>query len=113
MINEVNKADRPSSITLISVMGILSGLLSFYFLLGFDIQKLGILSSAFFVLGGIVFLVCGIGFWLMKKWAVYGYAVFAMINQIVLLLTGRWTIMSLLISAIVVYVGIKNLSKMS
>jgi hypothetical protein len=49
----------------------------------------------------------------MKKWAVYTYAVFAVINQIVLFLMGRWNIVALLIAVIVVYVGYKNLSKMS
>jgi hypothetical protein len=54
-----------------------------------------------------------LGLWLMKKWAVYAYAAITIINQIALLLMGRWNLASLLIPAIVLYVGYKNLSKMS
>jgi hypothetical protein len=113
MTNQMNKTNRPSSITLISILAILAGLLSFYFLLGVDIQAVGVLNFAFIALGGIVFLLCGIGFWLMKKWAYYAYLVFAILNQIFLLIMGRWNIMALLIPVVVVYVGYKHLSKMS
>lgn len=107
------KSKRPSSITLISVFGIYTGFLSFYFIFRDGVEKLGLGNTLFFALGGIAFLVCGIGFWLMKKWAVYTYAVFAVINQIVLFLIGRWNIVAVLIAVIVVYVGYKYLSKMS
>jgi hypothetical protein len=107
----VSKSKRPSSITLISVLGILSGLLSFWFVFQGAIQ--GLADTVFFALGGIVYLICGIGFWLMKKWAVYVYAAFAVIDQIVLLLMGRWSVMSLLLPLIVIYIGYKHLSKMS
>jgi hypothetical protein len=113
MTNQVNKTNRPSSITLISVLAILAGLLSFNFLLSVGTQAVGVGNSAFVGLGGIVFLVCGIGFWLMKKWAFYTYTVFAIINQIVLLIMGRWNLMALLIPVVVVYVGYKHLSKMT
>jgi hypothetical protein len=111
MLQETTKTNRPSSITLISVLAIYATFLSFYFILRGEVQGIG--NTLFFALGGIIFLVCGIGFWLMKKWAVYVYAMFALIDQIVLLLMGRWTLMALLIPAIVVYVGYKHLSKMS
>ncbi len=113
MTAEATKAKRPSSITLISIFGIYTGFLSLYFIFRDGIQELGLGNTLFFALGGIVFMVCGIGFWLMKKRAVYAYAVFAVIDQIVLLLIGRWNIIALLISVIVVYVGYKHLSKMS
>ena len=108
-----NKPKRPSSITLISVFGILSGLLSFYLLVSLDVQKTGILNFIFIIFGGIVFLVCGVGFWLMKKWTVYAYAIFGILDQFFLLVIGRWNIMALLITVIVVYIGYRNLSKMS
>jgi hypothetical protein len=88
-------------------------LLSFYYIFTGGITGLDLWNILFLGLIGIGFFVCGIGFWFMKKWAVYVYAVFGIIDQIVLLLMGRWNIISLLIAALVVYVGYKNLSKMS
>lgn len=111
MVHEAKKPNRPSSITLISFLAAYSALLSFYFVFRGDVQGAG--DTVFFVLGGVVLLVCGIGLWLMKKWAVYAYGVFGIINQIVLLLLGRWTMMALLIPAIVVYIGHRHFSKMS
>jgi len=113
MTNEAMKTKRPSSITLISVFGIYNGLLSFHFIFRDGIQRLGPMNTLFFGLVGIVFLVCGIGFWLMKKWAVHIYAIFAIIDQIFMLVIGRWNIMALVFSAIVVYLGYKHFSKMS
>lgn len=109
----VKTPKRPSSITLISIFGIISGLLSFYYVFQNDIQGPSLGKTVFFVLGGIVFLACGIGFWLMKKWAVYTYIVFAIVDQIFLLATGRWNILGLLISVIVIYIGYRHLSEMS
>ena len=113
MDNVTEKPKRPSSITLISVIGIYGGFLLFYFIINTGVQELDPLNTMFFAFGGIGFFVCGIGFWFMKKWAVYTYAVFAALNQVALLIMGRWNIFSLLISAIVLYVGYKNLSRMS
>jgi hypothetical protein len=113
MENAANKIQRPSSITLISVFIIYSGLLGFYFIIRNGIQGLGLGTTLFFAIVSLVFLICGVGFWLMKKWAFYVYTVFAIIDQIVLLVMGRWTIMALLIPAIVIYAGYKQLSKMS
>ncbi|RPJ23229.1 MAG: hypothetical protein EHM33_21530 [Chloroflexi bacterium] len=113
MTNVAEKPKRPSSITLISVFGIYTGFLSFYFIFRDGIQELALGNTLVFALGGIVFFVCGVGFWLMKKWAVYLYAIFAVINQVALFAIGRWNIFSLLLSAVIVYVGSKHLSKMS
>ena len=113
MTEATSKPKRPSLITLISVLAIYAGILAFYFVFSSGSQNLGLGNTVFYILGGTVFLVCGVGFWLMKKWAVYIYAVFAIINQFVLFLIGRWNIMALLIPVIVVYVGYKHLSKLS
>jgi len=113
MDNKTTKSRRPSTITLISVLAVYGGIMLFWFIFQAGVQGFGIGNTIFYGFGGIMFIVCGIGFWLMKKWAVYLYAVFAVSNQIVLLLTGKWTVMTLVIPAIIVFVGYKNLSKMS
>lgn len=112
MAIETIKPHRPSSITLISIFLIYSGLMSFYYIFR-GALTLSTVDTLFFAFGGIVFIICGIGFWLMKKWAVYAYAIFAVINQVALFLLGRWNIFSLLLLGIIVYVGYRHLSKMS
>ncbi|HSK87716.1 MAG TPA: hypothetical protein VK880_05135 [Anaerolineales bacterium] len=112
MVNEATKTVRPSSITLISVFLTIEGLLSFYFLFA-GMHGPGLWETLFVALIGVVLLACGVGFWLMKKWAFYAYAVFGIIDQIVLLLMGRWNIIALLIPVVVIYVAYKHLSRMS
>ncbi|HSL44543.1 MAG TPA: hypothetical protein VK897_13990 [Anaerolineales bacterium] len=113
MVNEATKRARPSSITLISIFELYGAFNAFYYILRLGVQELGMESTILFAVGGIVSLICGIGFWFMKKWAVYTFAAYSVINQIVLLALGRWNILSFLILAIIVYIGYRNLSKMA
>ena len=113
MTTEITKIDRPLSMTLISIFEVYSGFLGFYLIFQNRIQGLGLWNTLFLAVGGIVFFASGIGFWLMKKWAVYLYMVFGVIDLIILLVTGRWTILALLLPVIVIYFGYRHLSKMS
>ena len=113
MTNEVTKTKRPSSVTLISIFAIYTGVVLLYLMTRAGIQKYGVEETVFNVISGIVFLISGIGLWLMKKWAVYLFAFCAFANQIFLLLMGRWTILSPVLLIIIIFIGFKNLSKMS
>jgi len=114
MVTETIEAKRPISITLLSIFLVLGNLLAFYSFIRDDyFQGRGLLEILYIVLAGVVSVACGTGFWLMKKWAVYTYAVLAVIIQVALLVMGRWRLMTLLIPVIVIFFGYRNFSKMS
>lgn len=117
MTTLTTKTNRPSSITLISVFEIYGGFLLFYFIFSPGIQNFvqerGIGKTIFYGFSGLVLFASGIGFWLMKKWAVYTLIGLALISQVYLLAVGRWNIFSLLIPAVLIFVGYKHLSKMN
>ncbi len=117
MTDSTNITKRPSSITLISVFEIIGGFNLLYFILSPGIQNFvqdhGVWDTIFFAFSGIVLLASGVGFWLMKKWAVYTFIAFAIIVQVYLISVGRWNIFSLLIPAIPIFIGYKHLSKMT
>jgi len=113
MTIETTKVNRPSSISLISSFAIVGGILSFWFIFQAGIQNFGTGNTIVFGVGGIVWIVCGVGLRLMKKWAVYLCAVFAVVDQVYLVLAGKWNLFSLILFAVVVFVGYRNLSKMS
>lgn len=117
MTTLTTKTNRPSSITLISVFEIFGGLLLSYFIFlpgnQNSAQARSVWETLFFAVSGIALLVSGIGLWLMKKWAVYAFIVFAIISQVYVISVGRWNVFSLLILAIPIYVGYKHLSKMT
>jgi Na+/melibiose symporter-like transporter len=111
---ETTKANRPISITLISIFLVVGPLLLFYsFFRGTLLQGQSTGFITYFMAVSLVSIVSGIGFWLMKKWAVYTYLVLTVITQVVLLWMGRWNLFSLLLAAIVLFFGYRNLSKMS
>jgi len=117
MTTSTTKIIRPSSITLISVFEIVGGFLLFYFIFSpgnqNSVQDRSVWETLFFAFSGIVLLVSGIGFWLMKKWAVYAFIAFAIISQVYVISVGRWNVFSLLILAVPIYVGYKHFSKMT
>ena len=118
MTTSTAKSNRPSSITLISVFEIVGGFLLLYFIFSPGIQNpvqadRSAWETLSFAFSGIVLLVSGIGFWLMKKWAVYAFIAFAIISQVYVISVGRWNVFSLLILAIPIYVGYKHFSKMT
>jgi len=117
MTTATTKTKRPSSITLISVFEIVGGFLLLYSIFSPGIQNSvqdrSVWETLFFAFSGIVLLVSGIGFWLMKKWAVYAFIAFAIISQVYVISVGRWNVFSLLILAVPIYVGYKHFSKMT
>ncbi len=117
MTTSTTKTNRPSSITLLSVFEIVAGFLLFYFIIssGFpnSVQDRAVWETLFLAFSGIVLLVSGIGFWLMKKWAVYVFIAIAIISQVYVISVGRWNLLSLFILTIPMYVGYKHLSKMN
>ena len=117
MTTSTTKTNRPSSMTLISVFEIVGGFLLFYFMflpgIQNSVQDRGVWETLFFVLSGMILLVSGIGFWLMKKWAVYAFIAFAILSQVYVISVGRWNVFSLLILAVPIYIGYKHFSKMT
>ncbi len=103
---------RPTLITLISVWMLASALMTVWFIFkGYGASSP--VNIPLFVVGGTVFLVCGVGFWRMKKWALYLFVVYALLDQVALLLLGRWSIFSLLFFAVLAYIGYRYRSEMT
>jgi len=104
--------ERPTSITVICVlMGIGAVLtLPIVFLAS---SKLPAWYTPFVLLSAAVGVACLIGLWTMKKWAVFLYTGMTALGQVVMIASGMWTPMSIIIPAIVIGIMFSNLSKMS
>lgn len=117
MTDSTTQAKRPSSITLLSVFEIVGGFSLVYFMFSPGIQNSvqdrGVWETLFFAFSGLVLFVSGVGFWLMKRWALYTFVVFAIMSQVYVLAVGRWNVLSLLILAVPIFVGYKHFSKMT
>jgi hypothetical protein len=107
-----SKSVRPVPITLISLWLLFGAFTSAWLIFrGYGASFMP--NTVLIAVGGVVSLVCGIGLWLMKKWALYVYAIYGLLNQVALLALGRWNLFSLLVLVIIVSFGYRNLSKMS
>ena len=67
--------------------------------------SIGAWYPPFLALSGVVGAACTVGFWQMRRWAVYLYTGLLCLTQIVLLAMGAWNIVALLIPLAVVIIG--------
>ena len=75
-------------------------------------RAIGAWYPPFLAIATIVGAICTVGFWLMKKWSVYLYTAMVVVNQVVMIGMGVWTIKGLLLPAIVVVIAFAYLSRM-
>jgi hypothetical protein len=113
MNETTEKAKRPTSITVICVIGFVGALISLPLIFSPIAQQIGSWYPPYLGFSSVVGLVCMVGLWTMKKWAAYGYTGFVALNQIVMLAMGVWNVLALLIPAVVIFFALKNVSKMS
>ncbi|HUV50402.1 MAG TPA: hypothetical protein VMW78_05210 [Anaerolineae bacterium] len=104
---------RPTSITIICVVGFIGALLSVPLFFSAIAKSMGVWYQLYLALVSIMGLVCMVGLWKMKKWAAYTYAGFVSLNQFVMLAMGIWNIGALIMPGVVVAFALAHSKKMS
>ena len=113
MNETIEKARRPTSITVICAIGFIGAIITVPLIFSPIAQQIGAWYPPYLGFSAVVGLICMVGLWMMKKWAAYTYTGFVAVNQIVLLAMGVWSIMALVIPAVVIFFALKNVSKMT
>ena len=113
MNETTEKAKRPTSITVICVLGFVGVLIVVPLIFSSIARQIGPWYPPYLGFSAVTGLVCMVGLWKMRKWAAYAYTGFVALNQVVLLAMGVWNVMALLIPAIVIFFALKNISKMT
>lgn len=106
---------RPTAITIICIIGFIGFAISVPTIFSGIVEDGGWYPN-YLGLSALIGLVCLAGMWHMKKWAVFAYTVFAVLNQILIyaiLGIGWWNITGLIASAIVIAVAFAHVKKMS
>lgn len=96
---------RPGAITTICVIGFIAVVVIIPIIFSAAASVAGPWIPAYLGLSAIVGIACFVGLWRMKRWSVIAYTALSAATQIVLLATGRWNILSLLIPGVVITVG--------
>ena len=109
------EAKRPAIITLACVLGFI--MIVYFIQLSFsNIVEDGGWYPNYLGLSTLLSLVCMVGIWQMKKWAVFAYTALTIINQVTLFLLlgiGPWNTTELIIPALVIAVALAHVKKMS
>lgn len=106
------KVKRPTSITVICIVGFVGALIAVPLVFSPVAQQIGAWYPPYLAFSAIVGLACMVGLWMMKKWAAYTYTGFAIVNQVVLLAMDVWNVIALLVPAVVIAFALKHVSKM-
>ena len=105
-------AVRPVAITVICVLSIIGALFAIPLVFTDVARQIGAWYPPYLAFSAVIGAICMIGFWKMRRWAVFTYTAFCAINQIVLLLTGHWNVLAILLPGIVIAIGFVYLSRM-
>jgi hypothetical protein len=110
---QVKEKKRPTAITVICVISFIGSSFVIPLIFSEKAGQIGSWNPPYLGFSFILGFVCMIGLWQMKKWAANSYTVLFVINQIVLLIMGIWSVMALIIPAIVVGIVFKHIEKMN
>jgi uncharacterized membrane protein (DUF2068 family) len=103
---------RPILITVICILGFIGAAVAIPMIFSDISRSIGAWYPPYLAFGAVIGLICMIGLWMMKKWSIIVYTAFFVVNQVVFLAMGVWTILALLIPVIVIAIGFSQFSKM-
>src|SRR5277367_6366623 len=105
-------AGRPIPITILCILSAIGVVFVIPLIFSDAARSIGAWYPPCLAASAIIGAACTVGFWLMRRWALHLYTAMAVINQIVLLATGIWTIMALILPAIAVAIGFAYYARM-
>lgn len=106
----VKKIKRPFAVTIICLIGFLELLISIIYNQIFIIEDYYTTSYISFIL--LLTMVCIIGLWKMKKWALFIYIGMFLVNQFILIYLNHWTLNSILLHSSFIGIALYYLNKM-
>jgi len=98
-------AARPTAITVICILGFIGAAFTIPLLFLPTTWKIAPWYTPYLAVAAGLGLVCMLGLWKLRRWALVLYTAFAAVNQIVLIATGLWNPMALVVPAAVVAIG--------
>jgi hypothetical protein len=107
-----SRSRRPIVMTAICAVSGLGILFTIPLIFSEAAASIGAWYPPFLAASAAVGAACTVGFWLMRRWAVYLYTGVLCLSQIVLLAMGAWNIVALLIPLAVVIIGFIYLPRM-
>jgi hypothetical protein len=103
---------RPVAITILCVVSALGAVAAIVMVFTEAARAIGAWYPPCLALSAVIGAACTVGFWLMRRWALYLYTAMFVVNQIVLFAMGLWSISVLILPVIVIAIGFAYFSRM-
>ena len=103
---------RPLIVTVLCVLGLIAAAGNVTTIFADAARNVGAWFPPLLTLGVVVTVVCMIGLWKMRRWAVFVYTGFALVGLVIALMTGAWNVTAQLVRAAVIAVMFSQISKM-
>ena len=115
MKETAERAKRPQEITFICIWFFLEAIIEAPFIFSPAAQQIGSWYPTYGGISTVLMLACIIGLWKMKKWAAYTFTGLIVLSYIVALAINMsvLNVILLLISAVFIFLVLRNVSKMS
>jgi len=103
------RLQRPTVITIICIMGFIGTALSIPMVFSEIASQIGPWFGPYAGTVALANVVCMVGLWQTKKWGLYAYTMLIILNQLVLITKGQWHVLTLVVQAIIVLIGLYHL----
>lgn len=110
--SERHQLERPTAITVVSVLTFIGALLTIVFVFTPFARQTGAWYPPYLGVTAVVDFICAFGLLKMRRWAVYTYTAVWIVEQILLVATGGWNIFTILLPCVVIAIGFTHLSEM-
>jgi hypothetical protein len=103
---------RPVIIMVLCVLGLIGAAGNVPTIFADAARNVGAWFPPFLALSVVVTVVCMIGLWKMRRWAVFVYTGLALVALVIALMTGAWNVTAQLVRVAVIAVMFFQISKM-
>lgn len=93
------------------IIGCFLGLLNSILSISFQIERIE--NNEFYIINNLIAIICIIGIWKMKIWAIFTYISAFAVNQAILLFYDQWFIFQAILPFIVIGIVLKEIEKMN
>lgn len=105
-------AKRPIAVTVICVINWIGAAFTVPLVFSDAAGAIGPWYPPFLAASALIGAVCTFGLWMMRKWGAYGYFALTAVSQVILAMSGLWSLPALVLPAIVIVVMLLYLSRM-
>lgn len=105
-MTQASPGSRPAFLSILCVLGLAGCFLKMILVISPVVQSHGRLYAVYLSLSSVVMIACLAGFWMMKRWAFWGFLAYVAVDQTVYWHMGYWDPIAALLKGLILLVGL-------